>query len=67
MTGRYGALLRNHGATTYGDTLAKAYQRSVYLEWLCRLYHQARLLGEPALLSEEQLADAARQLDSYGQ
>lgn len=67
MAGRYGALLRNHGATTYGDTLAKAYQRSVYLEWLCRLYHQARLLGEPALLSEEQLADAARQLDSYGQ
>ncbi|HEY1970476.1 MAG TPA: class II aldolase/adducin family protein [Pseudonocardia sp.] len=67
MAGRYGALLRNHGATTYGVTLAKAYQRSVYLEWLCRLYHQARLLGEPALLSDEQLAEAAGQLDNYGQ
>jgi L-fuculose-phosphate aldolase len=50
MAGRYGALMQNHGATTYGDTLAKAYTRSVYLEWVCRLYHQARLLGEPNLL-----------------
>ena len=41
MAGRTGVLLRNHGATTYGDTLDKAYTRSIYLEWVCRLYHQA--------------------------
>ena len=67
MVDRTGVLLRNHGATTYGDTLAKAYTRSLYLEWVCRLYHQASQLGEPALLSTEQLDDVAKALGTYGQ
>jgi len=67
MKGRTGVLLRNHGATTYGNTLAKAYTRSIYLEWVCHLYHQARLLGEPALLSPEQLDEVGAVIDTYGQ
>lgn len=67
MDGRFGALLQNHGATTYGESLAKAYTRSVYLEWVCRMYHQARLLGEPHLLPAEEIARVGRKLDSYGQ
>ena len=67
MEGRFGALMQNHGATTYGDTLAKAYTRSVYLEWVCRLYHQARLLGEPNLLPPEEIEGVAKLLGSYGQ
>ena len=51
MVGRSGVLLRNHGATTYGDTLGKAYTRSIYLEWVCKLYHVATQLGEPTLLT----------------
>lgn len=67
MEGRYGALMQNHGATTYGDSLAKAYSRSVYLEWVCRLYHQARLLGEPNLLPREEIDGVATVLGGYGQ
>ncbi|GLZ46345.1 fuculose phosphate aldolase [Actinomycetospora sp. NBRC 106375] len=67
MEGRFGALLQNHGATTYGESLAKAYTRSVYLEWVCRMYHQASLLGEPHLLGDEEIARVAAKLDSYGQ
>jgi L-fuculose-phosphate aldolase len=67
MEGRTGVLLRNHGATTYGESLAKAYTRSIYLEWVCRLYHQARLLGEPALLTPEQLDEVGAVIDTYGQ
>ncbi|WP_028923778.1 class II aldolase/adducin family protein [Pseudonocardia acaciae] len=67
MEGRYGALMQNHGATTYGDSLAKAYSRSVYLEWVCRLYHQARLLGEPNLLPREEIDGVAAVLGGYGQ
>ncbi len=67
MVDRTGVLLRNHGATTYGDTLAKAYTRSIYLEWVCRLYHQARLIGEPRLLTPEQLEEVGKVIDSYGQ
>jgi L-fuculose-phosphate aldolase len=67
MVDRTGVLLRNHGATTYGDTLAKAYTRSIYLEWVCKLYHQAKLIGEPTLLSQSELEEAAKALDTYGQ
>ena len=67
MAGRSAVILRNHGATTYGDGLAQAYTRSVYLEWLCRLYHQARLLGEPRLIPDDELDRVAARLESYGQ
>ena len=67
MADRTGVLLRNHGATTYGETMEKAYTRSLYLEWVCRLYHHASQLGEPALLSPEQLDDVAKALGTYGQ
>jgi L-fuculose-phosphate aldolase len=67
MAGRYGAILQNHGATTYGDSLPKAYTRSIYLEWLCRMYYQARLLGEPNLLAEDEIERVAKKLESYGQ
>ena len=67
MEGRTGVLLRNHGATTYGESLDKAYTRSIYLEWVCRLYHQAVQIGEPTLLTPEQLEDVAKALGTYGQ
>ena len=67
MKDRTGVLLRNHGATTYGESLDKAYTRSLYLEWVCRLYHQASQIGEPALLSQEQLEEGAQALGTYGQ
>jgi L-fuculose-phosphate aldolase len=66
MEGRSGVLLQNHGATTHGPDLAKAYTRSVYLEWLCRLHHQASLLGSPHLLAEDEIARVAEKLEGYG-
>lgn len=67
MRDRFGALLRNHGATTYGENIAKAYTRSVYLEWCCRMYHQAKLVGEPTILGEDEIELVAKKLGSYGQ
>nr|WP_116706959.1 class II aldolase/adducin family protein [Actinomycetospora cinnamomea] len=67
LAGRSAVLLANHGATTYGDDLAQAYERGVLLEWLCRLYAQARALGEPRLLDAEQLERARVAFGGYGQ
>ena len=67
MKDRYGVLLQNHGATTYGDTLAKAYSRSIYLEWLCRIYCEAKALGEPRLLTADEFDAVAGTLSTYGQ
>lgn len=65
--GRSAVILQNHGATTIGETLHRAYLRSLYLEWMCRLYYQARLLGEPNILSEHEIARVGEKLRSYGQ
>lgn len=67
LAGRSAVLLANHGATTYGDDLAQAYERSVLLEWLCRLYATARSLGEPRLLDAADLERAREAFGTYGQ
>jgi L-fuculose-phosphate aldolase len=67
MRDRYGVLLQNHGATTYGETLAKAYSRSLYLEWLCRIYCEAKTLGEPRLLTAGEFDAVAGAVTAYGQ
>jgi len=67
MKDRYGVLLQNHGATTYGETLDNAYSRSVYLEWLCRIYCEAKTFGEPRLLTADELDAVAVAVTAYGQ
>lgn len=66
LEGRFGVLLQNHGSTTVGPTLAKAYQRSVYLEWCCRVYYLARQLGAPSLISDDELRRVEAKLATYG-
>ena len=67
LADRTAVILANHGATTYGEHLEAAYTRSIYLEWLCRLYAQARTLGEPRLLDAGQLEAARVAFGGYGQ
>lgn len=56
---RRGALLRNHGAVTYGSTLAEAYDLAVLLEWLAEIYWRAKQVGEPRILSGDEIAEVA--------
>ncbi|MQA03712.1 MAG: class II aldolase/adducin family protein [Streptosporangiales bacterium] len=65
--GHTAVILQNHGATTVGDSLAQAYTRSQYLEWMCQMYYQARLLGSPNLLSAAEIDRVTDKLRSYGQ
>ena len=69
LDGRSAAILRNHGAVTYGRDLAQAYDRALLLEWLARTYRLALCYGEPAILSaadlDEVTAEARRR--RYGQ
>jgi L-fuculose-phosphate aldolase len=61
---RSAAILQNHGAVTYGSTMGEAYDKALLLEWLARTYRLARQIGEPRILSAEELdevtAEAAR-------
>jgi L-fuculose-phosphate aldolase len=64
LVGRNAALLANHGTVTVGDTLERAYGRSVLLEWLCAVYYRARLLGEPRALDPAEIDRVAIRLGS---
>ncbi|MCS0637277.1 class II aldolase/adducin family protein [Streptomyces sp. LP05-1] len=69
LAGRTGCLLANHGAVTYGDTLDQAYDRTAQLEWMCRVWLAAASVPgrAPALLTPDQLAEAADAYQDYGQ
>lgn len=65
LKGRHGALLANHGAVTTGGTLAEAYTRALYLEWLCELYVTASVAGDPRLVPADELDRIVGRLDRY--
>jgi L-fuculose-phosphate aldolase len=68
LDGRTGCLLGNHGAIALGDTLAQAYDRALYLEWLSDVALRALSSGlAPRVLDKEQLTSVAARLAEYGQ
>jgi L-fuculose-phosphate aldolase len=68
LEGRTACLLGNHGAVTVGSTLAEAYERAVYLEWVCEVALRVLSSGViPRLLDGVELDDATARLATYGQ
>ncbi|MGH3389292.1 MAG: class II aldolase/adducin family protein [Actinomadura sp.] len=55
LAGRRAALMANHGGVTIGRTLTEAFENARLLEWLCGVYVRAKMIGEPRILSEEEL------------
>lgn len=53
------ALLRNHGAVTWGRDLESAYLFTETLEAVCRIIYQARQLGGEVLIPEDKRAELA--------
>jgi L-fuculose-phosphate aldolase len=53
--GRCAALMANHGGVTIGHTLAEAFENARLLEWLCGVYVRAKTIGEPRVLTDEEL------------
>lgn len=50
---RNACLLANHGVVAFGTSLPQAYIRAVYVEDAAKIYHMARQVGEPKILSKE--------------
>jgi L-fuculose-phosphate aldolase len=55
LAGRRAALMANHGGVTIGRTLAEAFENARLLEWLCGVYVRAKMIGEPRVLTGEEL------------
>jgi L-fuculose-phosphate aldolase len=53
--GKRAALMANHGGVAIGRDLAEAYENARLLEWLCGVYVRAKMIGEPRILTEDEL------------
>ena len=66
---RRACLMAHHGQVALGVDLQQALALAIEVETLARMYLQARVLGEPPLLSEAQITAVERQFAGlhYGQ
>jgi L-fuculose-phosphate aldolase len=60
-------LMANHGMAAVGATLAAAFTVAEIVEYLSRVYCQARTLGEPALLPDEEMTKVIGKFKEYTQ
>ena len=61
------AILANHGLVVTGPDLETAVENTRHVEDLCRLYLRASAVGEPNVLTDDQLATVEERFESYGQ
>jgi L-fuculose-phosphate aldolase len=66
LSGRKACLLGNHGMIALGADLADALALAVEVESLCEQYWSALQLGEPKLLSAEQMTEVIEKFKGYG-
>lgn len=66
LQGRKACLLANHGMIVIGSDLEKALALALEVETLCEQYWRALQVGEPYLLSEQEMAEVAQQFKGYG-
>ena len=67
LQGRKGCLLANHGLLVAGRDLDEALALAIELEELCEQYWRACQLGQPVLLSPEEMNAVLIKFASYGQ
>ena len=67
LAGRRACLLANHGQIAFGPTLDKAMWLAREVETLAHQYAAARLLGEPPVLDDAEMARVLDRFATYGQ
>lgn len=60
LTDRAAALMANHGSVSIGASVVEAVERLELLEWLSELYSRAHTIGEPHVLTGEEMTDVVR-------
>ncbi len=62
----HAVLIGSHGVVTVGATLAKAFEAAEIIEYVARVYYLAKSLGEPAILSDEEMNTVIEKFKGYG-
>jgi L-fuculose-phosphate aldolase len=60
-------LLENHGVLAVGDSIDSAFETALMVEYCARIHHQALAIGEPNLLSDEEIDNLTERFAGYGQ
>ena len=60
-------LLANHGVITVGSTIHQAYQTADAVEYVARIYCQAKALGRANIIDEKEMEAVLHDFKSYGQ
>jgi L-fuculose-phosphate aldolase len=63
----HAVLLANHGLVAVGPTMARAFTTAEMVELVARIYLQAKGVGEPVVLNDDQMAEVLEKFGSYGQ
>lgn len=66
LENRKACLLANHGMIALGKTLDQALSVAVEVETLCEQYWRALQVGQPYILSDQEMADVFEQFKDYG-
>jgi L-fuculose-phosphate aldolase len=64
---RDACLMANHGLVAGGETMARAMKVLQEIESLCEVYLKALAVGEPALLTRQQMDEVIDRFKGYGQ
>ena len=67
MKDRYGVLLANHGLLTGADCIENAFNTAEELEYVAETYYRARSIGEPVILSDNEMEKMQKKFKTYGQ
>jgi L-fuculose-phosphate aldolase len=66
LQGRKACLLANHGMIAVGHDLADAMRIAIEVESLCEQYWRALQIGQPHILSAEEMAQVIEKFKTYG-
>jgi len=67
MKDRKAVILANHGLLTGGSSLQEAYNVTEQIEYCAELYYRAKCIGEPVILSDEEMELMKEKFKTYGQ
>lgn len=67
MQDRYAVLLANHGLLTIGESLEYAFDTAEEIEFVAQIYYKAKCVGNPVLLSSEEMDEFLKKFKPYGQ
>jgi L-fuculose-phosphate aldolase len=65
LDGRRACLLAHHGMIAVGATLRAALALAVEVETLAEMYWRAITIGEPTLLSHDEMAQVVARFEDY--